>query len=422
MTIRRRVAFLFMGLSLLAGAGRVHAQTTDDFFNGGVLHRIDLAMNSRDWAALKANFRENDYYPADMRWQGQTVYNLGIRSRGGGSRNDRKPGLRVDMNRYDSDQRFLGLTSFILDNMTQDATGMHERIAMRLYELMNIPAPREAHVQFFVNGEYVGLYAIVEEIDKRFLTRVFGTNAKGVENDGYLFQYKYVNPWFFEYLGSGLDPYRALLSPVTHEHASTFDLVDPFEQMVRAVNSGADDQFVATVSPYLDLPLFMRFLAVQSFLAEWDGMLGYAGVNNFYLYRFENSTRSQFIPWDEDNAFRALDYPLLPGSELNVLARRAMNVPELRAAFVDALLSAASLAAMPDAPGSPGWLEREVQFEQGLIDAAMRADVARPFSNQDFDTGVEAMRLFARRRTGFVQCEAAKLTGALPASTACLTP
>jgi hypothetical protein len=47
-------------------------------------------MNSRDWAALKANFRQNEYYPADMRWLGQVVRNLGIRSRGGGSRSGSK--------------------------------------------------------------------------------------------------------------------------------------------------------------------------------------------------------------------------------------------------------------------------------------------------------------------------------------------
>src|SRR2546426_12407806 len=97
--------------------------------------------------------------------------------------------------------------------------------------------------------------------------------------------------------------------------------------MIRAINRGGDDQFANTAAPYLDLPLFMRFLAVQSFIAEWDGVLGYAGANNFYLYRFENSIRSQLIPWDEDNAFRALDYPILPGFEQNVLVRRGMDRP-----------------------------------------------------------------------------------------------
>jgi spore coat protein CotH len=420
--VRLRIALLIAGLSLIGAASPARAQTTDDFFNGGVLHRIDLLMNSRDWAALKANFRTNDYYPADMRWLGQTIRNVGIRSRGGGSRNASKPGLRVDFNRYEDGQTFLGETAFVLDNMTQDASGMHERIAMQFYAMMGIPAPREAHTQLFVNGEYAGLYAIVEEIDKRFLTRVFGANATGIENDGYLFQYKYTNPWYFEYLGSALDPYATLLSPVTHENASTFALVDPFEQMIRAINTGPDDQFASSVGAYIDLPLFMRFVAVQSLVAEWDGILGYAGVNNFYLYRFENSTRSQFFPWDEDNAFRAVDYPILPGAELNVLVRRAMSVPELRAAFVNGLQDAIALASAPDVAGGAGWLEREVQFERALITNAIRADTKKPFTNEEFEAGADAMIVFARTRSAFVQCEVGKLTGLQPPSTVCIIP
>jgi CotH kinase protein len=414
-----RAAILLAVVGLFSTAPVVRAQDAD-FFDSQVLQRIDLTMNSRDWAALKVNFRENEYYPADMRWQGQVVRNLGIRSRGGGSRSDRKPGLRVDIDRYAADQSFLGLKSFILDNLTQDPSGMHERIAMQLFAMMGIPAPREAHVQLFINGTYEGLYAIVESVDKNFLRRVFGGNSAGVENDGFLFQYRYVRPWYFEHLGSNLDMYAALLDPVTHENASTVALYDPFEQMIRAINSGADDQFASTVAPYLDLPLFMRFLAVQSFIAEWDGVLGYAGVNNFYLYRFEHSTRSQFIPWDDDNAFRALDHPILSDWQLNVLVRRALNVPELRASFVDSLLMAAALATTPALPGAPSWLEQEIQFERALISAAMYADTAKPFTNEDFEAGTDAMVAFARRRGAFVRCEAGKLTGTVPAAAACV--
>jgi spore coat protein H len=403
--VRRACGIVFAVISFvgLVAATNAGAQTTDDFFNGDALQRIDLLMNSRDWEALKANFRANDYYPADMQWQGQTFRNLGIRSRGGGSRNERKPGLRVDIDRYDTDQTFLGLKSFILDNMTQDPSGMHERIAMRFYGFLGIPAPREAHVQVFVNNEYAGLYVIIESIDKSFLRRVFGNNATGVENDGYLFEYQWNSPWFFDYLGSGLDPYAALLDPVTHEKASTFELYDPIEQMIRAINTGGDDQLTSIVGPYLDLPLFMRLVGVQSFVAEWDGVLGYAGLNNFYLYRFENSVRSQLIPWDEDNAFRAVDYPILPNFEQNVLVRRAMNVPELRAAFIDGLQAAAAIA-------DSGWLENEVQFERSLISDSMHSDTNRPYTNEDFETSADQMVTFARSRSAFVQCEIRRLS------------
>ena len=42
-----------------------------------------------------------------------------------------------------------------------------------------------------------------------------------------------------------------------------------------------------TLSGPIDLGGFMRYIAVENFLAEQDGLLGNWGVNNFYLYRFQ---------------------------------------------------------------------------------------------------------------------------------------
>jgi hypothetical protein len=146
----------------------------------------------------------------------------------------------------------------------------------------------------------------------------------------------------------------------------------------------------------------MRHVAVQNFLAQNDGMLGYAGANNCYLYRFEGSLRSQFIAWDEDNAFLAPNFPVLQGHDANALMRRAMRVPELRAAYFGALQAAAADGA--------AWLEQEVQLQRALVTPFMLADPVKPFGNEEFEAGVNALLAFARTRPGFVRCEVAKLT------------
>ena len=133
MTILYRSALgVLLALTL---AGPAAAQTSDEFFNPEVLHRLELRLNSSDWSKLKATFRENTYYPADMMWNGVTVRNTGIRSRGLGSRSATKPGLEVDIDRYSTDQTFLGLKSFVLDNLTQDHSGVHETVAMRFIKV-----------------------------------------------------------------------------------------------------------------------------------------------------------------------------------------------------------------------------------------------------------------------------------------------
>jgi spore coat protein H len=409
---------------LLAGVWNVGAQTTADLFNDAVLQRVDLYVNSRDWEKLKANFQTNEYYPANLKWQGITVRNVGIRSRGSGSRSGTKPGLRVDMDRYTTDQTFLGLKSIVLDNVTQDPSTIRETVAMKFVQRMGLPAPREAHAALYVNNAFAGLYVIIEEIDKAFLKRVFGT-AEQDENDGHLFEWNWVSAYHFEYLGSDLAGYAAMFSPKTHEDASAAKLYGPIEAMIRAINESSDASFVTAVSQYLDLALFMKLVAVQAFLAEWDGICGYAGMNNFYFYRFEKKDLSQFISWDEDNTFQSIDYPIRQGQNENVLTRRAWLVPELRQAFLDALTSSVTSAAetTPAADGqegaTAGWLEREITRQQGLIRETALRDTLKPFTNEQFEEASAAMVQFAHQRGTFVRCEVAKITDPDHASSVC---
>jgi spore coat protein CotH len=398
---------------LLACQGPAYARTTGDFFNPAVLHRIDLKLADGDWERLKENYERNDYYTADLRWRGVSARSVGLRSRGSGSRRPTKPGLRVDIDRFIDDQTFLGLKSFVLDNMAQDASGIRERLAMRFYERMGLPAPREAHAQLFVNNEYAGLFVIVESIDRQFLTRSFRRPDGGVDNDGHLFEYEYESAWNLTYLGPALDAYARLFDPVTHENAPAETLYGPIEAMVGAINETPDAAFVQTVSTFLDVKLFMKHVAVQAFLAEWDGVLGYAGVNNFYLYRFADGRRSQFIPWDDDNAFRSVDFTIVQGHQENVLMRRAMQVPELRRAYFDALLAAAGSAM------EGGWLEAEVQRQSQLIAGVMRADERKFYTNAEFEAAIDDLLDFARRRAGIVRCEVARIVDARSASEAC---
>ena len=165
------------------------------------LQRVDLFLHSADWLKLRAEFQTNTYYPADLTLNGQTVRNIGIRSRGRGSRSSNKPGLRVDFDRYTTAQRFLGLKSFVLDNVTQDASGVHEAVAMAFYARLGIPAPRTIHTRLYVNNEYAGLYVIVESVDKEMLARVFGAIGEDTQNDGYLYEFKWMDDWKFGYLG-----------------------------------------------------------------------------------------------------------------------------------------------------------------------------------------------------------------------------
>ena len=382
------------------------AQTSDDLFNPEVLQRLELWMNDADWSKLKAAFQENTYYPADVTWNGITVRNVGIRSRGLGSRSSTKPGLRVDFDRYASGQHFLGLKSLVLDNLTQDNTGIKETVAMRFYTRLGIPAPRETHTRLYVNGSYTGLYGLVESVDKTMMGRVFGSIGDDVQNDGYLFEYNYVvgSPWRFTYEGAELTPYKARFDIKTNESHAESVIWGPIEELVRLVNDTPASSFDQNIGPKMDLPAFVRYIAAQNFIAQNDGFNGYDGMNNFYIYRLEDSSSHVLIAWDEDVAFLQPDFGLTTRIDENVLSRKTLELPGYRSQYFGVLSEAATSAT--------DWLRQEMQRQFDMINDAMLADTAKPYSNSDYTAGREALLAFPNARITYVQCEVSKETGA----------
>lgn len=401
-------AVLFL---VTTGSARPSGQSAGELFNPAVLHQVEIWVNSKDWEKLKENFQENEYYPADLTWNGETVRNIGIRSRGKASRSGSKPGLRVDFNRYAGDQRFLGLKSLVLDNLAQDASGVHETTAMWLFAQLGLRAPREAHARLFVNGEYAGLYALVEPVDKVLLARTFGVDGDDTLNDGYLFQFNKAAPWDFSYLGSDLEPYWAFFESKTNKTKSAEDRYRPIETIVRLANEKPPEEITEALGGYLDLPGLVRYVAVQNFVAEDDGFVGEFGMNNFFLYREEDGQRHFFIAWDDDLAFFDPAFDLTRGLEANVLMSKLMRVPEYRALYFATLKEAADLADARPAGLQIGALEAEIRRQLDLTQPAMREDVRRSFTETDYVTAADLMRRFAPVRIRFVQCEVARLTG-----------
>src|SRR4029079_13696955 len=123
-TMTRRLpglAILIFACLFCAAAAAVEGQTFRPqlrglneaaFFDDTVLHEIRLTINTKDYQSLTDNYLADTYYPCDFTWRDIVIRNGGIRSRGLASRSSIKPGLRVDFDRYTTDQKFLGLKSF----------------------------------------------------------------------------------------------------------------------------------------------------------------------------------------------------------------------------------------------------------------------------------------------------------------------
>jgi hypothetical protein len=348
-------------------------------FDPATLHEARLVLDPAAWQALRDDYLYNQYYAADLSVDGVAVRQVGIRSRGEGSRDPDKPGLKVEFDKYVPTQEYHGYKSLVLDNLTQDASFLRERLAFLVFEAMGIAAPRNAFARLVVNDEYWGLYALVEPVSKPFLETRLG------EKSGTLFDYEWAFPYDFGWLGPQAASYVPLpFQPETNEEEP--DVATGLVAFVRAINEAPDASYAASMGPWLDVDRFLTHVAVENAIAEADGIVGDQELNNFYLYEYGAKNRFVFIPWDKDNTFRSGAWPLYRNLEANVLTRRLTADPARRQVYVDTVVRAVTSYV------NPRWLTPQLESAYQQIRLAAQSDIRKPFTNPQVEAAVAGVR------------------------------
>lgn len=399
--MRSRVSRPFVATVLLAalcfvGTRALVAQShVDSLLDGTSLEDLWVHLNARDWEDLHTHFQENTYYPADVEWRGTRVRNAAIRVRGVASRNGHKPSFRLDFNRYVTGQTFFGLDALTLDSSWQDPSMITNRLSMLVFRRMGIAAPRVAHVRLFAGAarEYVGVYAVTEEVTPSFLRANFG------EDGGYLYEFNHLegDNWGFQDPGPRLGWYVPRFTPKTHDFDSVANLYMPLRDLVQRINDAPQSDLESRLGGYLDVNAFITQLAIQNFVAQSDGYVGGVGANNFYVYRFAGKSLSVLIPWDQGNAFGASDLPPSYNMNTNVLTLKIWNDPKYRARYVASLLQIADLVS------ADSFLLAEARRDYQQIRDAVYADAFSPYSLTQFEDNNAAVQEFIRTRPDTVR-------------------
>jgi len=321
----RRLSLSLLALTLLAAAPS--ARAGDPMFDPTRLHELRIVMDPNDWTSLQREFLSNQYYAANFSLDGQILQQVGIRSRGKGSRSGVKPGLLIDTNKYVANQEFNGVKKLVLDNIIQDNTFLKEPLAYTVFEAMGIASPQIAYTRVTVNDQYWGVYWLIENIDKNFLEKRFG------EKEGNLYKLEYVEDYRFTDKGTDPRGYFPIFKPESPDNPDGTGLV----KFVQTANSAPEAGFAAAMAPFLDVDKFLTYIAVENAIAEQDGFLGLQGMNNFYVYQFAGTTKFQFIPWDQDTSFVSSDFPVMQRVDTNVLTKKLLADPAKKQVYLDAI-------------------------------------------------------------------------------------
>jgi hypothetical protein len=188
-------------------------------------------------------------------------------------------------------EAFLGLRKMTLNNMVQDDSMTHEALTYLAFGAVEAPASRSGYAYLRLNGEDVGLYADVENLDKVALEKRFGT---------------FEDPPQHLYEGeSGDDVLPGQAGNFEADEGDEEDRTD-LEGLIAAVNESGGKPFSGRVKAVADLDEMARMWAIEHYVAHWDGYAGHreAGLrpNNYYLFS-DTTGRFQMLPWGTDQTW-----------------------------------------------------------------------------------------------------------------------
>lgn len=325
-------------------------------FDNTKVHAIDITMNQ--WDELIENAVSEEYYTADIKIDGESYKNVGIRAKGNTSLstvatlNSERYSFKIEFDHYDSTKSYYGLDKMSLNNLIQDSTMMKDYLTYTMMQEFGVNSSLCSFVYITVNGEDWGLYLAVEGVEDAFLQRNYGSDfgnlykpdslSFGADRQGEKdFSNKEMpqdfNPQsMFENqempnemdmaqlaenfnpdsmfgeghngggFGGGMGSSDVKLQYIDDEIDSYSNIWDNAKTNIkekdqtRLIESlkklSANEQLESVV----DIEQVIRYFVVHNYVCNGDSYTG-SMVHNYYLY--EKDGRLAMIPWDYNLAF-----------------------------------------------------------------------------------------------------------------------
>ena len=294
-------------------------------FDDAEVQRFDIVIDPADWTVMEddlddiigsspggppGSFSDETpvYIPCQLFHNGIQWYHVGIRYKGNSSLNssynngiDKLP-LRLEFDKFEdeypeiNDQKFYGFEELSLSNNFEDKSLMREKVAADIFRDFGVAAPQTAYYEIYVDygigPVYFGLYTVVEIVFDTFLEDQFGSNSGNCyKPEG--------NGAAWPTSNFSLSDFEKKTNDIEGDWSDIQAIYDVLHSSTRTSNTS---QWMADLEALFDVDGFLRYLAVNTTIQNWDtyGRM----THNYYLYNDPVDGLVKWIPWDNNEALQ----------------------------------------------------------------------------------------------------------------------
>lgn len=257
-------------------------------FNPDQLLDLHLTMAASDWTAVVNDPTNADHRIATFQCAGDPqLVEVAVRKKRSGSVAG-KPGLKIDFNYVVPGGDWMSLKKLSLENGISEGSAqgslrdlITEYLSWRFMVLSGAYSSRTAFVRLFVNGDFVGTYVNVEQVDRRFLRSRLGDDTG----------------WLYKHSGSANDGYKTN-STQANPYAEYFCFWDGGRNGGCAAPTAAE--LASSLPAHLNIDQMLLFGGVNAIVANADAP--FIKENNYYWY--DSAAPRVYIPWDLDTVMK----------------------------------------------------------------------------------------------------------------------
>jgi spore coat protein H len=308
--MKQRLLKWIVPFLLLAANTSFSQNAGDDFFETPIIHEVNINFYEGNYWDSLIYYKDQDdltgvstYMHADITIDTVQITDVGVRLRGNSSYEHigKKKPLKLDFNEFVSGQKFDGLKKLNFNNGYLDPSMMREKLYLDFLNRQGLNAPRCTYAKVYFNGDYVGIYKSVEQIDKTFLQKHIGNN------DGNLYKGEPHAPLKWE--GNDQSLYYDNFELKTNEDSNDWSGLVNLHAVVDLTTSNIYNEF----NQVLNTSSYIKTWAANNLFGNLDSYMFLP--HNYYLYHNSVTGKFEWITWDVSLAFGVYVPWLIPEGE-----------------------------------------------------------------------------------------------------------